>query len=485
MRRAGRTLRTLFFTSMLPAALVSCGDDLTLAPDPATRDRVPVLAASASTLKLEQAAFNATAVEFTWAPGSNHGTNAAIEYTLEFDRGGGSFAAPVAVPMGRGVYARAYTVAELNDFLTTRLKLVPDAAGSVQVRVKSATAGSSVAPDYSNVLTLAATPYRPVSSTLYLLGSAAPNGWDAGKAAALKRDSVVPFVFTYQGTLAAGEFKLITTLGQFLPSYNRGAGAGKLVYRTDDAQPDEKFTVTEPGAYKLTVNLVALTVAVEKQAGPAYSQLWIVGDATPKGWDIDNAAALRQDPNDPFLFEFNEVLKAGEFKIATARSWDAPFYRPTQNRPAGSETDVQLSAGDPDHKWYIAEPGAYKITLDTRSLRLSIRKFTPYPRLWIVGDATPSGWNIDNPTPMQADAANPYVFTYSGPLKAGEFKFPVATGDWGTDFFMPAVNAPELTDTYVRLVVGGQPDHKWKITEAGTYRITLDQLRETIRIEKQ
>jgi hypothetical protein len=484
MRRVGRTPQILLLASVLPAVLASCGDGPPLGPERASLDRVPVLTASVEKIELDQVAFNTTAVEFTWSPGSNHGTNAAIEYTLEFDMGGGEFASPVSVALGRGVNSKAYTVSELNTFLTDELHITPATAGAIRVRVRSATSGAAVGPDYSNVVDLVATPYQPVSSTLYLIGSAAPNGWDAANATALVRDPSVPFVFTYQGNLAPGEFKLITSLGQFLPSYNRGQQEGQLVYRTEDAQPDDKFTVAEPGPYRITANLAALTITIKKVAGPPYTELWVVGSATPNGWDIGNAAPMRQDPGDPFLFDYNEVLSQGELKIATAKNFDAPFYRPTVNYPDAANTNVQLSAGAPDNKWYISDPGAYKITLDVRAMSISIRKFTPYSQLWIVGDATPNGWNIDAPNAMQVSAADPYVFTYTAPLKVGEFKFPVATGNWGTDFFMPAVNHPPLESTYVRFIPGGQPDNKWQITEAGTYTITLNQLYETIEITR-
>lgn len=485
MRRAGRYPQVLLFALMLPAILASCGDDVSLGPDQASLDRVPVLKASAADLELDQIDFNATAVEFTWSPGSNHGTNAAVEYTLEFDTGGGEFASPVSVAIGRAANSKAFTVSELNTFLTDELNIAPETVGALRVRVRSATPDTTVGPDYSNAVDLVATPYQPVSSSLYLIGSAAPNGWDAGNATALDRDPNVPFVFTYEGNLATGELKFITSLGQFLPSYNRGQEEGQLLYRTEDAQPDDKFTVVEPGPYRISANLAALTITIEKLEGPPYSELWVVGSATPNGWDIANAASMRQDPGDPFLFDYNEVLNAGELKIATAKNFDAPFYRPTVNAPDSTNTDVQLSAGDPDNKWNITEPGAYKITLDIRDMSISIRKFTPYSQLWIVGDATPNGWNIDSPNEMQVAADNPYVFTYTAPLTAGEFKFPVATGDWGTDYFMPAVNYPPLESTYVRFIPGGQPDNKWKITQAGTYTITLNQLYETIEITPQ
>lgn len=485
MRFTGGTARALLIALLLPA-LASCGSDQVQGPDTATLSRVPALAASDSTLQLQQLDYRNTALELSWTPGSNHGTNAAIDYSIEFDTSAaGSFAAPVVVPVGRGVYAKAWTVGQLNGFLTDSLHVAPGATGVVRVRLASATAAPDVAPDYSNVIALQATPYQPASATLYLIGSAAPSGWSADQATALTPDPDLPFVFTWEGTLVAGDFKFITTLGQFLPSYNRGATDSALVLRTADTEPDSLFHLAETGPYRVTVNLAALTISLEKQEGPPFNQLWVIGDATPRGWALDSAAEMRQDPADPFKFQYNEVLNVGELKIATAKDFSAPFYRPTTNHPALPTSDVQLSAGDPDNKWYIPEAGPYKITLDVRAMTITIEKFTPYTQLWMVGDATPAGWNIDAPTAMTPDPANPYVFTYSGQLKAGEFKFPVATGDWGTDYFMPAVNHQPLDSTAVRFVKGGQPDNKWQVTTPGTYTITLNTLYETILIQQQ
>jgi len=485
MRRVGRHYSMLLCALMMPAALAMCSGDQPAGPDLASESRMPTLTASDSSVQLQQIDFGNTALALSWTPASNHGTNSAIDYALEFDTTGGTFASPVVVPLGRGVYAKSYTVAELNTFATEQLEIAAGQKGTAHVRVRSTTAQPDVPSDTSNVVSFDVTPYQPVSTTLYLIGSSAPNGWSADAATPLTPDVDVPFVFTWEGNLAAGQFKFITTLGQFLPSYNRGAADTMLVYRTSDAQPDSLFTVTEPGPYRITANLVTGKIAVEKEPGPPYNQLWVIGDATPNGWSLDLAAQMRQDPADPFVFDYNEVLNVGEFKIATAKDFNAPFYRPTTNHPALDSTSVQLSAGDPDNKWYISEAGPYKITLNLRTMQISIAKFTPYTQLWIIGDATPTGWNIDTPTAMQADPNDPYVFTYSGPLTAGEFKFPVATGSFDTDYFMPGVSHPPITDTYVRFTPGGQPDNKWLITDPGTYTITLNQLYETIVIQKQ
>ena len=235
-----------------------------------------------------------------------------------------------------------------------------------------------------------------------------------------------------------------------------------------------------------TTNKITLNVTPGPLSAP-YAKLWIVGSATPNDWNINNPNEMKVDPTNNFQFKYNEILKAGEFKIPVATgNWSTDFFMPPANNPALSSTDVVLiPRGSPDNKWKIETPGAYKIVLniDDRPF-IKIKPFTPYPGLWLIGDATPAGWNVNSPTPMVPTAGNPYEFSYTGTLKAGEFKIPTAVGDSNKDFFMPPKNGVGVTGKDAIFIPGGNPDNRWKITEAGNYKITINQLYETIAIEK-
>src|SRR5690606_17579040 len=256
---------------------------------------------------------------------------------------------------------------------------------------------------------------------------------------------------------------------------------------TEDSQPDDKFTIAAAGRYSISVNLLNLTISIKEAPGAPFEKLWVLGDAMPKGWDINNPDEMHVDASNAFVFKFNGVLNAGEFKIPTTTGdFNTAYYMPLVNHQDISETGVQLvPAGGPDLKWKITNPGPYKIKLDLETMKMEIKPFTPYAQIWMVGDATPAGWNIDNPTPLTRDPLDPNVFTYTGPMAAGEFKFPVFTGNgWAGDFFMPEVNGAGEESTRMRFVPGGNPDFKWKLTQAGNYKITINQLYETISIEK-
>lgn len=109
-----------------------------------------------------------------------------------------------------------------------------------------------------------------------------------------------------------------------------------------------------------------------------------------------------------------------------------------------------------------------------KTKEITVYNLPVYENLYLVGDATPAGWNIADPTPMTVDPEDPFVFTYTGSLSVGQFKIPTAKGNWGCDYFMPIVDGEsDLSVTTVQLVKGGNPDYKWKITQAGNYKITI------------
>lgn len=426
------------------------------------------------------------ALTFSWTTGTNKGTNAAIAYKLQVDKQGSNFSNPMNIYLGNAVLSNKYSVKDINDSLLSHWNLLPNVEATLEARVISTVADNLAPGETSNTVLFKVTPYEPVTATLYLIGDATPNGWSAGSPAAMTAVVGQPGKFTWTGNLKSGDFKLITTLNQFLPSYNKGASNTSLFYRTSDSQPDDKFTITTPGAYTVSVDLLNLTISVAVSSTPPYTNLWIVGDATPNGWDINNPNQMRVDSSNLWVFTYNEVLNSGEFKIpVTTGNWGTDYYMPPTNNPALTSTSVQLvTGGSPDNKWKITNAGPYKISLNTQNNTINVKPFTPYTQIWMVGDATPVGWNIDNPQPMTPVAGDPYKFEYNGPMNAGEFKFPLATGNWGSDYFMPEVNQAGPGSIRMKFVAGGNPDYKWRLTQAGNYKITIDQLRETISISK-
>lgn len=433
------------------------------------------ITSSTDNLVLVQKNDNSTALTLNWTTGTNHGTGSSIAYVLQIDKKGNNFATAIQFNMGKGIYTKSFTVAELNDSLLNHWKFQAGAVVQLEARVVDTVYSAPMAKDVSGSVYINVTPYQPVSKTLYLIGDASPNGWDANTAIALTPSVVNPTVFIYLGSLNVGALKFITTLGQFLPSYNEGVDSTHIVYRTDNSQPDNKFAISAAGIYKITVSLLDSTISIAKATAPAYSTLYLVGSAAPNGWDIANATPLVQSFSNPFIFTYQGVLNAGTFKfpVNTSTSWGQNMYM----RVNDSTMYLHQGGASDDNQWTIAKKGYYTLTLNLANNTVKIQR----TELYIVGAATSIGWNIAQAIALTEDPVNGCIFTYSGPMVVGQFKFPVNRDtDWGQDMYMMVDN----THMY-RHVGGASDDNKWSITTAGNYIITANVETLSISIQKQ
>lgn len=476
---------------MLSFLFVSCNNDMM----ETSKGETPLeLTANKTDLVLDLLNPNSTALNFIWTTGTNQGTNAAIDYRFQITDNEADFENGVTYDLGKNVTSMVYTNESLNNLLLDSLEAAPNSEMAIKARVIATVLVQGAEPQITNPLTIKVKTYQPVSKNLYLIGSAAPNGWDADNAAKMNIVSGTTGGFTWQGRLNAGELKFITTAGKFLPSYNKGDDDQTLVYRDSEEQPDDKFIISSAGLYKITLNLITLAINIETVDAPEFGQLWLVGGFTD--W---NFSEMQNDMLDPYIFHFNAELvsPAGnateEFKIATAESFDAStvFFRPeTDGQGKGTGLNVvkwSESENSSDHKWSIA-PGTYKIKLNIRTMKIDIVEYTVYPMIYLVGEAAPNGWDIGTAAAMDVVAGDPYKFTWTGHLNTGEMKFTCdRQTDWNGGFFLalsagavPTGNEEQMLYSYP----GSNPDNKWSISEAGTYTIELDQMQETVKFTK-
>ncbi|MCA1802726.1 MAG: SusF/SusE family outer membrane protein [Rhodothermaceae bacterium] len=139
-------------------------------------------------------------------------------------------------------------------------------------------------------------------------------------------------------------------------------------------------------------------------------------------------------------------------------------------------------------------PGLYLLMVSailfTAASGVYAQNLPPYENLYMIGDASPSGWSITNPMPFQQDAEDPWIFTYSGHMFSGEFKILTFTGgDWcdEEDWIRPPSMHPPLEDTAYIITTGCPPeeeDYKWKLEDQqlSDYTITVNLRDETITI---
>ena len=489
-----------FFTLLAAVLLtVGCSDnDYTELDKGSTELAIALTQGEAALQEINHAS---EAVALSWTSGHNYGTGNRISYTLTLTVDGDAGRQAIPVDGETQTYGWSATVEQLNDLLLN-LGCTAGREVGVQAVVTATVAGVTEVQQAETAFT--AVPYEPVTSTLYLIGDATPNGWSADNATEMKRTD--NGVFTWEGNLRTGEMKFITTRGSFLPSYNR-ADDGSMVLRTSDDEPDGKWTITEDHAYKVTVNLLTGTLSMEQTSGeqPRWTELFFVGNCT--GWSFVD---MTRDALDPYLFRYGRHFTtddAGEFKFGTLRDWTNMLKATQDNAPYTDESMEFVSGYDPDRKWYLNadECGrAYKICVDTRNgrERMMMREFVPYDMIYLIGSACSAGWDLGNALPMTA-TDDPYVFTWAGSLTSGELKFTCdKQSDWGGAWFLcgrgsnveptgadePLLFIDKSSDycksQYLDMAVG-DVDQKWQIASAGTYTITLNQLTEVISIVKE
>ncbi len=111
---------------------------------------------------------------------------------------------------------------------------------------------------------------QPVYTHVYMIGSAAPNGWSWDNIAELTPSASDWNIFTWQGTLKEGQIKFPTEYntdwtGQMLfapvpdcaPTLNG-------TYDAHAGNPDNKWLITEQGIYRITIDATRETISFEK-----------------------------------------------------------------------------------------------------------------------------------------------------------------------------------------------------------------------------
>jgi len=178
-----------------------------------------------------------------------------------------------------------------------------------------------------------------------------------------------------------------------------------------------------------------------KVALPASLKLFIVGDGTAGGWN--NPMPV---PSQEFS-RIDETTWGGIFQLTGGKSylilptnnnvWDIKYGGTGGNNSNNVDGD-NFKVGGSDLKTPAAS-GMYKIIFDFQQGKFTV---TPYTgtlatALFIVGDATPGGW--DNPAPALATQTftrvNSSLFELTIPLNAGKsYLFLPVAGSWNDKY---------------------------------------------------
>ena len=369
--------------------------------------------------------------------------------------------------------------------------------------------------DWTMSSTYLAGPDAPViepiaADALYIVGEAAPCGWNIDAPTQLER--VSDYLFAYEGPLGTGELKACLGLGDWGQSFIRPDHDGCAIDRDGvecenfifSVAPDNKWVVGTAGDYRLEFDLKEWTIRATfiKEAEPVTdplesATLYMIGDATPGGWSMDDATAFVRDASDNYIFTWEGELVEGNMKacLEPDGTFSCPFLRPQRNGVTISEAGVEeptfVYTTNPDDQWRVTQAGKYRITFNLRDYTIAAQKLDAIPdepstgktplesaTLYMIGDATPGGWSMDDATAFVRDASDKYIFTWEGQLSTGEMKACLQPdGTFSCPFLRPEWNGCKIGADGVEsatFVYTTDPDDKWQVTRAGRYRLTFD-----------
>lgn len=320
-----------------------------------------------------------TAVTFTWSKGHDYTEAVSVEYCFKIDVADNNFSTATELEvLGPDVFEKSITVEELNDLCIEKWGITPGESVMLEAKVIARlTADKFIMPEVA-VTSVWVTTYTIPSSPLYILGSAVLecNGGQSPSDAVLMTEEVPSRQYSYKGEFIPGEFIFIEQQTSIFPAwFSTGDGTG-MEYRTETEGEGAKFSITKEATYKIVVNKRQKTLTMIYY--PEYENIWMVGEASPGGWEISDATALTWiEGTGKFVYE--GYLKAGDFKFAAGEpSWDSPFYMAmSENNSDLTITSMQLvEPGGVDYKWVITESNAgnWRITLDIDSLTILFEK---------------------------------------------------------------------------------------------------------------
>ena len=232
-------------------------------------------------------------------------------------------------------------------------------------------------------------------------------------------------------------------------------------------------------------------VKVSKIRNGNLPALYVIGAATPGGWDLSKAEKMAAF-NNTYSCEI-DLLRNEDFKFVTQNTawWpglvnassDPLVYRPVYIQEQLDEAD--------DLKFRVEVSGKYSLTVDASDLdaitmEAVLLEAKKTETIYMAGEATGFGYDrgstearLLKPVENQDD-----VYRWTGRLEGGkDFKFLASEIEW-----VPSYNRDAKASSYwtmVRRVSYDEPDEKFQVKETGTYVVTINTRTLTVSCEIQ
>ena len=236
-----------------------------------------------------------------------------------------------------------------------------------------------------------------IPDNLYLFGDGTGAGWFIDHGEKMVKRPDLKFENNADGE---GVFYMVTRLGavegdsgfkflethtgkDFNAGYQFAWGLSKIWKKGSDRKYNR---VKENGMYSIKVDTKYWNYEVLKMTGENPAEIYIYGDATGYGWDLEKTAAdetQKLTSTDGVTYSWTGNLLKGEFKFAFGG-----MYLSAEGTPALSFDNGFLVTGNEadgwkivvrtdiiaDTKYQVAEDGNYTVTINTDTMDLSVQK---------------------------------------------------------------------------------------------------------------
>lgn len=258
---------------------------------------------------------------------------------------------------------------------------------------------------------------------------------------------------------------------------------------------------------KIAMAFIAITFAISVFAQPA--NVYLIGGPVNKNnpnWLLNHKVELTKDSNNAAVFYYKGYLaynwrgdERGNIKFLIGNDWGGAFHPNTVDNVRLEGTTPMRQDGS-DTKWFIPADrtgdGYYELILNTQDMTLVVDSFrhdlNP-EKIYAVGASMPCGWN--NSTPEVMTRTNPAVpvYTWTGIMSSGDFKFltPLSIGNWDYCYAATAANVPVNYGVAQNLIFEVRNsaettfnDYKFIMNETAECTITVNLIDKTMTVTK-
>ena len=237
--------------------------------------------------------------------------------------------------------------------------------------------------------------------------------------------------------------------------------------------------------------LIAFVLFSADAMAQNFERLWATGTAVEEG-----SVELTRRPDG--LFRFAGALKDGELKIQTTETFQkgvTQFLKPqlVDSYLINNGLRYTVTSDESQPGWVVSfSEETYRFLVDPAAHTVRGELCLPWNEVLIAGSAFAGGsnnveWNRNAMLPFERDHEDPYVFTWTGELgifsgvvEPGRFKLE-GQMTWGPRELHPFTQDEDILGA--RQMRQGGDDTKWRVSKAGTYRITVNIFHETIEAE--